>query len=94
MNANLFHPGATMQRSKCLLMVRTLLLGAMALAAAVPNARGGDYAMDWSLPRPWPFNREDPPGKPTRVTALWSETVLTQTGKPAMRRLWRPIDVL
>ena len=33
----------------------------------------------------WPFNKDDKPGKPDKIVALWSDTVLTQTGRPPIR---------
>ena len=43
-----------------------------------PAARGDVWP-------PWPFHRADKPGKPDKVVAYWSDTVLTQTGRPAIR---------
>jgi hypothetical protein len=45
------------------------------LASAVQGAES------W---RPWPFN-DDKPGKPDRVIALWTDTVLTRTNTPPVR---------
>ncbi len=76
-----------MRPSKYLLILSLAVSGAIYLTTTAPTARGDDYAMDWSLPRwrPWPFNRDDAPGKPTRVMPLWSDTILTKTGQPATR---------
>jgi hypothetical protein len=49
------------------------------LAACLTPAARGD---GWSV---WPFNKEDKPGKPDKVVALWSDTVLTQTGRAPLR---------
>ena len=55
------------------------LLAGLLLAAWLAPAAHGD---GWPF---WPFNREDKPGKPDKIIALWSDTVLTQTGQPPIR---------
>ena len=55
-----------------------LLAGLLLAAWLAPAARGDG----WSF---WPFNREEKPGKPDKIIALWSDTVLTQTGRPPIR---------
>jgi hypothetical protein len=55
------------------------LLAALLLAACLAPVARGD---GWSV---WPFNREEKPGKPDKIIALWSDTVLTQTGRPPIR---------
>jgi hypothetical protein len=55
-----------------------LLAGLLAAAALAPAA----YGEGWQV---WPFNKEDKPGKPDKVVALWSDTILTQSGRPPTR---------
>jgi hypothetical protein len=56
------------------LLVAVGLLGAAWLA---PAARA-----DW----PWPFQKkEEKPGKPDKIITLWSDTILTQPGRPPLR---------
>ena len=33
----------------------------------------------------WPFHKEEKPGKPDKIIALWNDTVLTQPDQPAIR---------
>jgi len=35
--------------------------------------------------RPWPFNGDNKPGKPDRVIAMWTDTVLTRADSPPVR---------
>jgi len=55
------------------------LLAALLLAAWLAPAARGD---GWPF---WPFKKEEKPGKPDKIVALWSDTVLTQTGQPPLR---------
>ena len=55
------------------------LLAGLLLAAWLAPAAHGD---GWPY---WPFKKEDKPGKPDKIVAVWSDTVLTQTGRPALR---------
>jgi hypothetical protein len=63
------------RRLKFLCGLCTCLLLASWLA---PAARGDG----WPL---WPFNKDDKPGKPDKIVALWNDTVLTQAGRPPLR---------
>jgi hypothetical protein len=58
--------------------VRNLLIGLLLATWLAPAARGDGWPY-------WPFNKEEKPGKPDKITALWSDTVLTQTGQPPIR---------
>ena len=60
------------------LHVRRLLTCLLLAAWFAPAAHGEG----WSV---WPFNKEDKPGKPDKVVALWNDTVLTQGGQPPVR---------
>jgi hypothetical protein len=33
----------------------------------------------------WPFHKDEKPGKPDKIITLWSDTVLTQAGRPPTR---------
>ena len=33
----------------------------------------------------WPFKKDDQPGKPDKVMAVWSDTILTQAGRTPIR---------
>ncbi len=59
------------------LYVCYLLTWLLLAAGLVPAARGDGWPI-------WPFNK-DKPGKPDKIVALWSDTVLTQTGRPPIR---------
>jgi hypothetical protein len=59
-------------------IIRRLLAGLLLAAGIVPTAYGDGWA-------PWPFNKEEKPGKPTKIVPLWNDTVLTQTGRPQTR---------
>ena len=50
----------------------------MLTACLVPAA----YGDGWSF---WPFNKEDQPGKPDKVSCFWNDTILTQAGQPPIR---------
>jgi hypothetical protein len=52
---------------------------AVALASAAFAADGSE---SWA---PWPFHRDEPAGKPDRITAYWNNAVATTTGQPAVR---------
>ncbi len=54
-----------------------LLTGLLLATWLAPAAHGEGW--------PWPFNSEEKPGKPDKIIALWSDTVLTQTGRPPIR---------
>ena len=54
-----------------------LLVGLLLAAWLAPAARGDGWPY-------WPFN-QDKPGKPDKITTLWSDTILTQTGRPPIR---------
>ncbi len=54
-----------------------LILGCFATTASA----GWDITT-W---RPWPFNKEEKPGKPDRVIASWTDTVMTKAGEPPVR---------
>ncbi len=55
-----------------------LLAGLLLAAWLAPTARGDGWPY-------WPFKKEDKPGKPDKIVALWSDTVLTQAGRPPLR---------
>ena len=55
-----------------------LLTGLLLAAWLVPAAHGDGWPF-------WPFNKDEKPGKPDKIIALWSDTVLTQTGRPPIR---------
>ena len=59
------------------LHVCRLLAGLLLASWLAPAVRGDG----WSC---WPFNR-DKPGKPDKIVTLWSDTVLTQAGRPPVR---------
>ncbi len=61
-----------------MVIVCRLLAGLLLAAWLAPAARGDG----WSV---WPFKKEEKPGKPDKIVALWNDTVLTQTGRPPMR---------
>jgi hypothetical protein len=42
-------------------------------------------AWDVAAWRPWPFHKDDKPGKPDKIVALWTDTVLTQANQPPRR---------
>lgn len=44
----------------------------------------GTHAAQAEVWKPWPFN-DDKPGKPQKLMALWSETVLTKAGQAPIR---------
>ena len=54
-----------------------LLTGLLLATWLAPAAHGEGW--------PWPFNSEEKPGKPDKIIAFWSDTVLTQTGRPPIR---------
>ena len=60
------------------LFVCRLLAGLLLAAWLAPAARGDGWPY-------WPFNKDDKPGKPDKIITLWSDTVLTQTGRPPIR---------
>ncbi len=60
------------------LFVCRLLTGLLLAAWLAPAA----YGEGWPL---WPFNTKDKPGKPDKIVALWSDTILTQAGQPPIR---------
>jgi hypothetical protein len=61
------------------LLAWLLLTACLPLAACFAPAAHGE---GWQF---WPFNKEDKPGKPDKVVTIWSDTVLTQAGQPAIR---------
>ena len=65
------------QHRSCLFVGR-LLTGLLLATCLAPAARGEGWPY-------WPFNREDKPGKPDKIVTLWSDTVLTQPGRPPIR---------
>ena len=42
-------------------------------------------AWDLKAWRPWPFHKDDKPGKPDKIVVLWTDTVLTQANQPPRR---------
>ena len=60
------------------LHVCRLLAGLLLAAWLAPAARGDGWPY-------WPFNKDDKPGKPDKIITLWSDTVLTQAGRPPIR---------
>jgi len=60
------------------LFVCRLLTGLLLAAWLAPAACGEGWPS-------WPFNTKDKPGKPDKIVALWSDTILTQAGRPPIR---------
>jgi hypothetical protein len=54
------------------------LLALVVIAAWLPPAAQADWPY-------WPFKKEEKPGKPEKIVALWSDTTLTQPGRPPIR---------
>ena len=48
-------------------------------------AAAGSVAWSTAGAAPWPFNKEEKPGKPDRIMALWNDTVMTQPNQPPIR---------
>jgi hypothetical protein len=68
---------ANFQHRSCLRACR-LLIGLALAAWLAPAARGEGWPY-------WPFNQGDKAGKPDKIIALWSDTILTQAGRPPIR---------
>ncbi len=56
-----------------------------ALSAAILLSMTGCSQLQLGESNHWPFGGEDKPGTPDQVVAMWTNTVLDQTGKPATR---------
>lgn len=60
------------------IFIGRLLTGLLLVAWLAPAARGEGWPY-------WPFKKDDKPGKPDKIITLWSDTVLTQAGRPPIR---------
>src|SRR5580658_5374415 len=56
-----------------------LIAAGLLMSAWLAPAAHGD---GWPY---WPFKKDEKPGKPDKVVANWSDTILTQPGQPPIR---------
>ncbi len=68
----------TYSHSRTHFFLSRLLAGLLLVAWLAPAAHGDGWPY-------WPFNKEEKPGKPDKIIAMWSDTILTQTGRPPIR---------
>lgn len=48
-------------------------------------ATAANGAWDLTTWRPWPFNKDEKPGKPEKIIAVWTDTVATTANQPPLR---------
>ena len=55
------------------------------LLGRVVASSAGCTSWNVSKSLPWPFQQEDKPGTPTKIVAVWTETVLRREGEAPLR---------